>query len=166
MTIATYILFAAIVVCALWTVQASIVRAALGLAVVSVLLSVLMFQMGAPLAGVFELSVCAGLITVVFVSTISMTARLDAEASKALRAVRAKRFRPAIVAVACIGALLWISSYARDVSPVIGETAETVREVLWGPRRLDLVGQIIMIFVGVFGVVVLFKEKREKEIGR
>jgi NADH-quinone oxidoreductase subunit J len=165
-TIALYLLLGALVVGALWTVQASIMRAAIGLAVVSVILTILMFQMGAPLAGVFELSVCAGLITVVFVSVVSMTASLDEEAEKARAPVRARRLRPAIIAAACVGALLWVGGYALDATPAISTAAEDVREVLWGARSLDLLGQIIMIFVGVFGVVVLFKERKGREARR
>ena len=40
--------------------------------------------------------------------------------------------------------------------------ATDVRSVLWGDRRLDLLGQILIIFAGIFGVVILFKEDRAK----
>ena len=70
----TIIVLALMLIAALWTVMTrGLVRAALGLAVTSIILTVLMFMLGAGLAAVFELSVCAGLITVVFVSTIAMT---------------------------------------------------------------------------------------------
>jgi hypothetical protein len=32
--------------------------------------------------------------------------------------------------------------------------------VLWDSRQTDLIGQIIVIFTGVFGVIVLFKERK------
>ena len=32
-----------------------------------------------------------------------------------------------------------------------------VRQVLWQARRFDLLGQLLLIVTGVFGVVVLFK---------
>ncbi len=144
---------------ALWTVQAQILRAVIGLALVSVLLTVLMFQMDAPLAGVFELSVCAGLITAVFVSTISLTRPLQPAHARACEAVRARRFHPAILAAASVGALIWIGSYDLDVAPAVSEAPEQASEVLWSMRRLDLVGLLIIILVGVFGVVVLFKRR-------
>ncbi len=50
-----------------------LLKAAVSLAALSAVLTVILFMLKAPLAAVFELSVCAGLITVVFVSTISMT---------------------------------------------------------------------------------------------
>ena len=51
----------------------NLLKACISLAVVSAILSLIMFLLGAPLAAVFELSVCAGLITVVFISAVSMT---------------------------------------------------------------------------------------------
>lgn len=155
--IGVYAVLLLLVVTALWTVQASILRAAVGLAGVSVLLTVLMFQMGAPLAGVFELSVCAGLITVVFVSTISLTRPLDRVQARVERTVLSRRFHPAIVVAGCVGALLWIASYDLDVAPAVARPAETAAEVLWDARRLDLLGQMVVLFVGVFAVLVLFK---------
>lgn len=166
--IATYILLGLIVALALWTVQATILRAAVGLALVSVVLTLLMFRMDAPLAAVFELSVCAGLITVIFVSTIALTRPLNQAEERAVETERNRRLRPAILVAGGVGALLWASGQALQVipAPAAGMT-EGVRQVLWNLRRMDILGQIIMIFVGVYGVVVLFKKTpAQKEIGR
>ena len=48
-----------------------LLRAAVALTVLSVVLSAIFFKIGAPYAGAFELSVCAGLITVHFIAAIS-----------------------------------------------------------------------------------------------
>jgi len=153
-----YPVLALMAVAALWTIQAQILRAVIGLALVSVLLTVLMFQMGAPLAGVFELSVCAGLITVVFVSTISLTRPF---VQKRDGLARTRRFHPFILFVASVGALLWIGSYGLDVTPEVAEAPADASQVLWSLRRLDLLGQAIVMLVGVFGVVVLFKRRAQ-----
>jgi NADH-quinone oxidoreductase subunit J len=158
---ATFLL-AALVIAALWTVQTTVLRAAFGLGIVSALLTALMFEMGAPLAGVFELSICAGLITVILVSTVSLTPPRGREAERALEIVRKRRFHPAIILAACVGALIWIGSYQLDVAPAPA-TGEDVREVLWGTRRLELVGLMIVLFAGVFAVVVLLKERERKQ---
>ena len=34
-----------------------------------------------------------------------------------------------------------------------------VRNILWNMRHLDLVGQIVILLAGAFGVVALFKER-------
>jgi ethanolamine transporter EutH len=37
-------------------------------------------------------------------------------------------------------------------------TAEPFRDVFWGTRQADILAQIILILVGAFSVVILFKE--------
>ncbi len=61
-----------IAICAVLAVHLrDILRAAIALAVLSVVLAAIFFKLGAPYAGAFELSVCAGLITVLFIAAIS-----------------------------------------------------------------------------------------------
>jgi NADH-quinone oxidoreductase subunit J len=149
---------------ALWTVMTrGLVRAALGLAATSILITVLMFMLGAGLAAVFELSVCAGLITVVLVSTIAMTQPSSkAEALEfARRRMRRYWFLPIIIVAA--GALLaWFSAgAAAPIAPAATAAEADARQVLWGSRQADLIGQILAIFAGVFGVIVLFKERKK-----
>ena len=63
------ILVAAIVA----TVSRSMVRAAIALGTGSVGLSIIFFMLNAPYAGGFELSVGAGLVSVLFIVAISLT---------------------------------------------------------------------------------------------
>jgi len=165
-TTLTYALIGLLVVETLWTIQTSILRAVMGLAATSVLLAILLFQMGAPLAAVFELSVCAGLITVVFVATVSMTRPLTPTEEEACARRRAVRFHPSFLVVTLVGLALWGARYALQAAPPPAEALAGVREVLWGARRLDLVGQILVMFVGVFAVVVLFKPRAREEAGK
>lgn len=149
------------VLAAIWAVMAPrLLIAAIGLAATSVVLSIVIFMLGAPWAAVMELSVCAGLITVVFVSAISLTSPMSKAEEREFAKKKFWRFAPMPVIVAALGALLWLwlghgpepASLAAAL-PVDGE----VREVLWNQRPLDLVGQIAVILTGIFGVVVLFK---------
>jgi NADH-quinone oxidoreductase subunit J len=50
-----------------------VLKGALALAVMSALLAALFYRFGAAYAAVFELSVCAGLITVLFIAVIALT---------------------------------------------------------------------------------------------
>ena len=50
-----------------------LLKSAISLAVSSLLLGIIFFRMNAPYAGVFEISVVAGLITVLFILTIALT---------------------------------------------------------------------------------------------
>jgi len=50
-----------------------LLKGALSLAVMSAILSALFYHFGAPWAAMFELSVCAGFITVLFLAVIALT---------------------------------------------------------------------------------------------
>ncbi|MEA3402790.1 MAG: hydrogenase subunit MbhD domain-containing protein [Armatimonadota bacterium] len=50
-----------------------LLKGALALAVLSAILAALFYRFGAPWAAMFELSVCAGFITVLFLAVIALT---------------------------------------------------------------------------------------------
>jgi NADH-quinone oxidoreductase subunit J len=145
----------------IWAViTRTLMRSALGLAVVSVLLTLVMFRFNSPLAAVFELSVCAGLITVVFISAISLTKPLTQQELLVATKERIRRYwyLPLIVIVSGLSLLFSKADLGIHIFPAAVEPG--VQEVLWNGRPTDVLGQIIIILVGVFGVVVLFKERR------
>jgi len=142
-----------------------LLKAAIGLAATSALLAVIMFVLDAPLAAVFELSVCSGFITVIFISAISMTRIRTKAETEAREKERLKRFiyLPVLLLVICTVLLfvLWPHIYTA-VPPVSEPTGMTAQEVLWETRQADLLGQIAIILAGVFGVIVFFKESDTK----
>jgi NADH-quinone oxidoreductase subunit J len=157
------ILVIALVVAALWTVMtARLLRSAIGLAVTSAILAVIMFRLVSPLAAVFELSVCAGLIPAIFISAIGLTRRLGPEDVKARVKERLKRywFLPILV----VGVAVVLSQLPLPIGlalPVVTETGD-VRAVLWNLRHIDLLGQIVVLLGGAFAVVVLLKELKNE----
>ncbi len=73
----------AVAICAVLAVHLrDILRAAVALAALSVVLAAIFFKLGAPYAGAFELSVCAGLVTVLFVAAISSVGAKTPEQSE------------------------------------------------------------------------------------
>jgi len=143
-----------------WAVMTlNLLKSAIGLAVTSAILTLLLFLMDAPLAGVFELSVCAGLITVVFISAISLTKPLAGAEAQARDRSRVKRFIFLPIIIVIVGAALYALHPQMDLSLPPAGAEMDVRQVLWNVRRLDLVGQILVILAGVFGVVILFKDQ-------
>jgi NADH-quinone oxidoreductase subunit J len=143
---------------ALWSVMTSLfLRATIALALTSVVLTVIMFRLGAPLAGVFELSVCAGLISVIFISIISLTQNLPIREQMARRQNRISRFRYLpLVLLAALVALYFVRVPLNLSLPWPG-AADDVRKVMWEARRFDVFGQILVLLAGAFGVIVLFK---------
>jgi NADH-quinone oxidoreductase subunit J len=146
-----------------WTVMSrSVLKAAIGLSVTSAILTILIFLMGSPLAAVFELSVCTGLITVIFVSTISLAKPLTHKEIVEMAASRIKRYWYLPVIVAVSGFLLSLTRLKADFVTAPSVPAD-VRDVMWNMRQLDLFGQILVIIVGAIGVVVLFTERQGDE---
>ena len=163
MTIIDIILLTAMVVAALWTVMTrSLLKSTIGLAFTSAIITIIMFRLNSPLAAVFELSVCTGLITAVFVSTISLVRPLTHKQIIQLSRDRIKRFwyLPAIIIVVGI-ALMYLKIPAPLELPAVSAESD-VRNVLWNSRQLDLFGQIVVLLAGVFGIVLLFKESKKK----
>ena len=152
------ILLVAMVLAAFWSVMTSLfLRATIALALASVILSMIMFRLGAPLAAVFELSVCAGLITVIFISVISLTQNLPIKEQLARRQNRLARFRylPLILLIAAAG-LCFVRLPLNLPLPWPGAALD-VRQVMWETRRFDIFGQILVLLAGAFGVIILFK---------
>ena len=142
----------------------SILKAAICLAVVSALLAIAMFMMGAVWAGVFELSVCSGLITVIFISALTVTAESKKERSKQEEENhKSNRILPWIyIATGVIVlALMAFSNFNLDGHAIVNETG-TFSEVLWSTRQSDLLGVGVTVLAGAFAIIVLFKQRRKK----
>jgi NADH-quinone oxidoreductase subunit J len=160
MTPLDVILVVGLVLSALATVlSVRLIRSAIGLAVTSVLLTVIMFRLNSPLAAVFELSVCAGLIPAIFISTIGLAGRTAPEDLAALRKAKIKKFwlLPILLVIAAI-------ALSRVVLPTMTPptvTENDVKVVFWS-RGIDLIGQIAVLLGGALGVVVLVKERKNE----
>ncbi|MDD4888619.1 MAG: hypothetical protein PHU85_01720 [Phycisphaerae bacterium] len=159
------LLLLALVASALATVMtARLLRAAILLAGTSGTLTVIMFLQGAPLAGVFELSVCAGLIPAIFIATIGLTRRLNPEEAAARSRLKLRQYAPLVLIVLLLGALTWhalTTHSAFGYTLPLASTDTDARVVLWS-RHADLVGQIVVLTAAAFGVVALVKGGRDE----
>lgn len=151
------------VICAVFAVvRTRVIRAAIMLATLSVLVTLILFLLQTPLAAVFELSVCAGLITVIFISVISLTNPLTPEERSEERENMFKKFILLPVVIIVCGAAFFLLTKGVNFIPVPTEAALEITDkaAMWHMRQIDLIGQIIIILAGVFGVVVLFKDNK------
>lgn len=149
---------------ALWAVMArSLLKATIALAVTSAVVTIIMFRFDSPLAAVFELSVCTGLITAVFVSAISMTKPVTHAESLKLSEGKFKRYWPLPVIMIVAAALMLLLKVKPDI--VLGQftATEGVKEIMWNMRQLDMLGQIVLMLAGAFGVAILFKVSKKDE---
>lgn len=150
-------------VAALYTVMArSLIRAALGLAITSAVLSILIFRLESPLAAVFELSVCSGLITVIFMTTISLTKPRTMTEVYQHMMDRLSRFWYLPLIVGVMGIALGMMRVKVILAMPSPETITDVRTLMWATRKLDLIGQAVVLLVGGLGIALLFRERRKK----
>ena len=153
------LLLSLIVVLLIFAIQAiranALITSALWLAGVSALSSVLLYLYGAHLVAVIELSVGAGLVTVLFVFAINIAGddALDAKSIPPLPWIAAIT----VLFVFLLGWFIWPVS----VTPALSSAAEpALSVVLWQARGLDLMVQVVLIFSGVLGLLGLLAETK------
>ena len=125
---------------------------ALWLAGASALVALLIYMLGAPEVAVIELSVGAGLVTVLFVFAINIAGE---------ETLPIRRLIPRPLAWGLLGACLLLIGWLilpRAVLTNIAEDKDSFAQVVWNLRSLDMLLQVILIFSGVLGVVGLLAE--------
>jgi len=145
----------------------SMLKAAISLAVTSALLAIVLFLLGAHWAALFELSVCAGLITVVFVSAISITTPDRRDTAHTLEHRRNFAQLPYMLLFAGLAllAVLLLSDFRIEwaAADTLNATFADFKQVFWNERQVDIVAQLALILAGAFAVVVLFKERGKND---
>ena len=129
---------------------------ALYLAGVSALATVTLYLLGAYEVAVIELSVGAGLVTVLLVYALSVVGEDVFDPTSIIP-------KPlAFVLVAAIGGLvIWMTYPLAVHSDTNGEVL--LANVLWKYRALDVWVQVALIFSGVMGVLGLLSEKTHQQ---
>ncbi len=141
-----------------------LIISAVALAVVSAALGVLMYVLGAHSAAIFEVSVCSGLVTVIFISAVSLSnGDKQIEAQDTAEPKRKKRYLPAILIG--LGALIMIAAGFSGFSlgePVSATSGVSFQEVFWETCQADIFGQMVALIAGASAIVVFFKEGEDK----
>lgn len=133
--------------CAALAIQTRPLIAALWLACCSALLSVVLYLLNAPALAVVELSVGAGLITVLLAFAISM-----AEDETQYRPVLPRWLSLGLV-LAAAGGMAWLLWPGLAAFQPSGGTDASFFEQVWYSRQADLLLQIVIVFAGVVGVL-------------
>ena len=148
------VLCAAMLICAFMAFRTPrLLISALWLAGCSAILSILLYLSGAYQVAVIELSVGAGLVTVLFVFAISIAGDETIEARSIIPKPIALVI--ALVAIVLLG-FMTISSLV-----TLPATAEaSFSEVLWQQRGLDMLVQSGLMFAAVVGLLGLLAEAK------
>lgn len=130
-----------------------LLRSTLWLAGLSAIVSIIFYMAGARQLAVIELSIGAGLVTVLFVFAISLAGD---------EPIPGKPLVPAVLAwalpIAAVALLGWL---ALSLSPTVATAAEPSFTVaLWQQRGLDVLVQVVLIFAGVLGLIGLLAEAK------
>ncbi|MEA4906943.1 MAG: DUF4040 domain-containing protein [Chloroflexi bacterium] len=149
-----YILIVAgILVCALQAIRVErLLTSALWLAGASALVALFMYILGAPEIAVIELSVGAGLVTVLFVFAINIAG--DEAISLRPLLPRPLAWVVLLIAVVLIG---WLCLPALNVNASVPQELRFATQ-LWENRSLDVLLQSVLIFAGVLGVIGLLAD--------
>jgi uncharacterized MnhB-related membrane protein len=144
---------AGIILCAILAITAKrLLSSAIWLAGVSALSAIIFYMLDAREVAVIELSIGAGLVTVLFVFAISIAGD---------EAMSAKPLIPWILGVAlvlCLVILLgWMVVPGLLTAAPSAELSST--DILWDVRGLDLIVQVSLIFAGVLSVLGLLSDK-------
>jgi uncharacterized MnhB-related membrane protein len=148
----TIVLVAGAVLCAVQAVRATrLLLAALWLAAVSALVAITLYTLGAPQVAVVELSVGAGLVTVLFVFAISVAG--DAAMEPRALVPWPLAWGLTILAVVLLG---WLFIGANRTTAPIPELP--FASMFWEQRQLDVLAQIVLIGAGVLGILGLLTD--------
>lgn len=134
---------------------ARLMNAALWLAGASALLATLLYSLGAQVAAVIELSVGAGLVTVLFVFAISLAGDEPLPGRPVVPRILA---RTLIAAFAALLVFLTLPLIDAGTPPAERSFVET----FWYARSADALAQIVLIFTGALSVLGLLTERRAK----
>ncbi len=151
------------VVCAFMAIRSTrLLVSALWLAGCSALVALALYWLGAAQVAVIELSVGAGLVTVLFVFAIGIAG------DDAIRAPsRVPRPLAILLVLLSLVLLAWFNLPAFGIqlpTPLPNPGATSFAAVLWQQRGLDVLVQIVLIFAGVLGALGLIGETGDIKI--
>lgn len=142
------------VIFAIMAVRAKrLIASALWLAGVSALVAVLFFLLGAHQVAVVELSVGAGLVTVLFVFAIS----ISGEEPGVLKSL-IPSWLGGLLILLMVGLLGWFTLPGSLLSTP--GTEAPFATIFWQERGIDLLVQVSLIFAGVLGLIGLLAETK------
>jgi uncharacterized MnhB-related membrane protein len=141
-------------VCALRAIVSKrVIASTIYLACVSALISTMLYSLGAFQVAVMELSVGAGLVTVLLVYAVSVTGDATTEGEPMV-----PRALAIVLTLAAIGLLALMAVPLIGRAPVAA--AASLKRALWEQRVLDVWIQIVLIFSGVLGILGMLSEVR------
>ena len=150
---------AGIILCAVQAIRVKkLLAAALWLAGCSALTALMLYLLGAPEIAVIELSVGAGLVTVLFVFAINIIGDESAVNMPAIPPMVAW-----LLVILSFGILAYLNLPLLEIEVPTLATIPMAASSIWDDRALDVVLQVVLIFSGVLGIIGLISDQGTKE---
>ena len=161
-----FLCLAIMLVSSIYAVMAdSTFKSALSLACSSVFLGILMYAMGSTWAALFEISVCSGFVTVIFISAVAMTSQTQDEQDRIYDQKKHTRLLPFLM-IAAGTVMLAVFIVGGFVLPGASDVKQSENEfgrVLWTQHKDLILALLMVLTAGAFAVRVLFREKGSDE---
>ncbi|MCL2631957.1 MAG: hypothetical protein FWD45_02550 [Coriobacteriia bacterium] len=174
MVMIMFVLLALLLVAVLATVVVrNLLGSAILLAVTSTVVALILFVLEMKLAAVMELAVCAGLVTAIYASAISLSKPEQDEKRNVKAENRAWILRhlalPLILIALAVLVVFLVPQVPIDFGTAAdaaggaaGAASPTVQTVLWDLRMVDILSLALLILAGVLGVAALIGKREEK----
>lgn len=148
------VLSVAMLICAFMAFRTPrLLISALWLAGCSAILSILLYLMGAYQVAVIELSVGAGLVTVLFVFAISIAGDETIQARSIIP-------KPIAIVISLVSIVLLGFMTISSLVPLPATVEAPFSEVLWQQRGLDMLVQSGLMFAAIVGLMGLLAEAK------
>ncbi len=150
------LIVSSVVLMTLAVLSKQLLASAVSLAGASILGSLIYFMFNAMWVAVFELTVVAGLVTVLFISAISLTRDLKEE----IDSDRPTMYFPIFFALVVAGGVLILRGISGSLPDKAFDAVNMMadfRLVFWEQRRFDILAQLIVLLGGVFGLAAFFR---------
>ena len=130
------------------------IASVLSLSTLMLLLSLLYFNLNAPLAAIFQLALGAGTVAIFLLAGDTLTTQRDATTS-----LKTKFLAVIASAVLCVPMIVGTI----ETGSVIESMEISLSETLWDLRAIDILAQGLVVLTAAIGVIILLREERRRK---
>ena len=130
------------------------IASVLSLSTLMLLLSLLYFNLNAPLAAIFQLALGAGTAAIFLLAGDTLTTKRDATTS-----LKTKFLAVIASAVLCVPMIVGTI----ETGSVIESMEISLSETLWDLRAIDILAQGLVVLTAAIGVIILLREERRRK---
>ena len=138
-----------------------LLKSTLALTVSGIMLAIILFFLGLPMAALFQLLISAGLVTIILIGSISLTDSKQTAQDELPKQRRRLAWLPPtlILGGTAIVLVVLFSNLQLTLNLGVMSGFDQFSNLFWQTRQVDILGQIIIVLAGAFVVTVFFKHQ-------